>query len=222
MSQPLVELQISASAFLNAQLLTVQMRRLSFPPPIAIGDHQIAIDHVEFGANRLDHSQTTQEFINVRERWATLTNEALRDANIDARIDHRSLAAQGIDRVPQPAIPIGHLKMEQRGLKSGLADRLRAEYRDRIALRLERAAARDAAATALNEKSIAESTAAPRVASSDVEEIKRRAREAWLQFRSAEQQAAKAQSLAKSQASELEAREDDAAQSRPPQNDLAL
>jgi len=166
-----------------------------------------------------DHSQ---EFINVRERWATLTNEALRDANIDARIDHRSLAAQGIDRVPQPAIPIGHLKMEQRGLKSGLADRLRAEYRDRIALRLERAAARDAAATALNEKSIAESTAAPRVASSDVEEIKRRAREAWLQFRSAEQQAAKAQSLAKSQASELEAREDDAAQSRPPQNDLAL
>jgi hypothetical protein len=65
-----VELQISASAFLNAQLLTVQMRKLSFPPPISIGDHQIAIDHVEFGANRLDHSQTTQEFINVREPGA--------------------------------------------------------------------------------------------------------------------------------------------------------
>jgi hypothetical protein len=70
MSQPLVELQISASAFLNAQLLTVQMRKLSFPPPIAIGDHQIAIDHVEFGTNHLDHSQSTQAFISVREPGA--------------------------------------------------------------------------------------------------------------------------------------------------------
>jgi len=69
-SQPLVELQISAPAFLSAQLLTVQMRRLFFPAPITIGDHQIAIDHVEFGSNRLDHSQTTQEFINVREPGA--------------------------------------------------------------------------------------------------------------------------------------------------------
>jgi hypothetical protein len=43
------------------------MKQLSFPAPIAIGDHQIAVDHVEFGKNHLDHSQTTQEFINVRE-----------------------------------------------------------------------------------------------------------------------------------------------------------
>ena len=68
-----------------------------------------------------------QEFINVRERWATLTNEALRQANIDARVDHRSLAAQGIDREPLPPIPLMHLKMEQRGLHSGVAERLRAE-----------------------------------------------------------------------------------------------
>src|SRR5215831_10044249 len=66
-TQPLVELQVSAAAFLNAQLSILQMKQLSFPGPIAIGDHQIAVDHVEFGANRLDHSQTTQEFISVRE-----------------------------------------------------------------------------------------------------------------------------------------------------------
>jgi ATP-dependent exoDNAse (exonuclease V) alpha subunit len=165
-----------------------------------------------------DHSQ---EFTNVRERWATLTNDALRDANIDARIDHRSLAAQGIDRVPQPAIPLMHLKMEQRGLKSGLADRLRAEYRDRIAFRLEKAAAREAAATALDGRGISESRAAPGVAGSDVEEVKRRAREAWLQFRSGAQQTGNAQASAKGLADERDAREDDAAESRP-QNDLAL
>lgn len=33
--------------------------------------------------------------MNVRERWAILTNEALRAANLAARVDHRSLAAQG-------------------------------------------------------------------------------------------------------------------------------
>ena len=46
-----------------------------------------------------------QEFINVRERWAELTNEALRAANISARVDHRSLAAQGIDREPRLPFP---------------------------------------------------------------------------------------------------------------------
>ena len=36
----------------------------------------------------------------VRERWATLTNERLRQNGEDVRIDHRSLEAQGIDREP--------------------------------------------------------------------------------------------------------------------------
>src|SRR5262249_12201817 len=96
-----------------------------------------------------------QEFINVRERWATLTNEALHEANIDARIDHRSLAAQGIDREPAPAIPLWHLKMERRGLQSEFAERLRAEYRDRVARRLENAATRDASVTAPGGKAAA-------------------------------------------------------------------
>src|ERR1019366_10126053 len=45
------------------------------------------------------------ELLFVRERWATVTNEALLDAHIEARVDHRSLAAQGIDREPYPYIP---------------------------------------------------------------------------------------------------------------------
>jgi hypothetical protein len=40
----------------------------------------------------------------VRARWADLTNERLLDAGIDARVDHRSLAAQGIDREPSKHI----------------------------------------------------------------------------------------------------------------------
>ena len=123
-----------------------------------------------------------QEFINVRERWATLTNEALRDANIDARVDHRSLAAQGIDREPLPAIPLMHLKMEQRGLQSGLAEHLRAEYRERVARRLENAAARDGQALVPGAQRAVESSAGTHAGSPDVEEINRRTFEFFVKY----------------------------------------
>jgi ATP-dependent exoDNAse (exonuclease V) alpha subunit len=112
-----------------------------------------------------------QEYIALRERWAALTNESLREANSAARVDHRSLAAQGLDRVPLPAIPLLHLKMEQRGVASELANRLRAEYQQRVAQQQK-----DAVATA----------AAGPVAGTDIEAVRRQAREAWLRLRSQE------------------------------------
>ena len=121
-----------------------------------------------------------QEYVNVRERWAILTNEALRAAHVAARVDHRSLAAQGIDREPRPSIPLMHLKMEQRGLRSGLAERLRADYRERVQRRQERAV----------DERTAPATRAAEVAATlpttvvDPEEVRRRAREAWLLLRS--------------------------------------
>jgi hypothetical protein len=180
------------------------------------------LDMQSFERRRRGLPDHRQEFISVRERWATLTNEALREANIAARIDHRSLAAQGIDREPRPAIPLMHLKMEQRGLHSGIAERLRAEYRERVARRLERAAARDAHVVAQTEQHVAESRPDARVASADVEEIRRRAREAWLQLRSREQQKGSGQPLEQRQGREREAPEHNAAESRSAQDDFAL
>jgi hypothetical protein len=162
-----------------------------------------------------------QEYINLRERWATLTNAALREANIDARIDHRSLAARGLDREPRPAIPLMHLKMEQRGLPSQVAEGLRARYRERVARRLERQQAREGADAALPERQAAGSAAVTAMTGADVEEIRRRAREAWLQLRSQEQQAS-AQSSERGQGGKREAREHDTAAAKSPQDDLAL
>ncbi len=159
-----------------------------------------------------------QEYINVRERWATLTNAALRAANIDARVDHRSLAAQGIDREPLPAIPLMHLKMERRGLQSGLAERLRAEYRERVSRRLEQGALRDDRPSAPSERASEHSAAGP-VPSQDVEEIKRRAREAWMQLRAGEQRARSEHSLSQGGQRESSGLETDASRS---QDDLAL
>jgi hypothetical protein len=162
-----------------------------------------------------------QEYISLRERWATLTNDALREAHIDARIDHRSLAAQGIDREPRPSIPLMHLKMEQRGLHSQVAERLRAKYRDTVAHRLERQAGREGQDDALRERQSARSAAVATVARTDVEEIRRRAREAWLQLRTQESQTS-AQSSDRDQGSEREAREHDAAAAKSSQDDFAL
>ena len=77
------------------------------------------------------------ELLYVRERWSIVTNEALREANIAARVDHRSLAAQGIDREPYPYIPRAAFEMERHGYRSGQAERLRAEYQERVRAREE-------------------------------------------------------------------------------------
>ena len=110
-----------------------------------------------------------QEYFNVRERWAVLTNEALAAANLSERVDHRSLAAQGRDREPQPVIPLAALRGERQGVRSDYADLLRAQYRERVAQRLAQAAAPPVPAR--------------EPAARDLEDVRREAREAWLRQR---------------------------------------
>ena len=61
-----------------------------------------------------------------RERWADHVNERLAELDIDARIDHRSLEAQGIALEPQDKIGSAASRMDGRGLE---AERL-AEHRE--------------------------------------------------------------------------------------------
>lgn len=61
-----------------------------------------------------------------RERWASHVNERLAALDIDARVDHRSLAAQGIALEPQDKIGPAASRMGDRGLE---AERL-AEHRE--------------------------------------------------------------------------------------------
>ena len=75
------------------------------------------------------------EFVAVRERWASLTNAAFREANIEARVDHRSLAAQGIDRQPMVHVPMEFYKHQAAGLDAGVLKQMREEYRAQIAAR---------------------------------------------------------------------------------------
>ncbi|RWR25688.1 Ti-type conjugative transfer relaxase TraA [Sinirhodobacter populi] len=56
-----------------------------------------------------------------RERWAEHVNERLTELDIDARIDHRSLEAQGIDLEPQSQIGAPAQRIEGEGIEA--ADR---------------------------------------------------------------------------------------------------
>ena len=83
----------------------------------------------------------SEEYSTLRERWATLTNQALREANVEARVDHRSLAAQGIDRKPLLHVPMEFYQLERKGMPKEVAERLREDYRARLSAYRERAAA---------------------------------------------------------------------------------
>jgi ATP-dependent exoDNAse (exonuclease V) alpha subunit len=75
------------------------------------------------------------ELLHVRERWALSANAALERAHINARIDHRTLEAQGIDREPAPRIPRVAFEMERQGYHSFVAERIRAQHQSRVEAR---------------------------------------------------------------------------------------
>jgi len=82
----------------------------------------------------------TGEVIFWRERWAALTNERLKERGVQARIDHRTLEAQGIERTPM--VHKGPLltALERRGIPARVLRRLAEERAQEVQARLERAA----------------------------------------------------------------------------------
>lgn len=116
-----------------------------------------------------------QELIATRERWATATNEALREAQVAARVDHRTLAAQGIDREPRPQLPRPVYEMERRGEYNAVAERMRLEHAARVRERVQRAAAR-----------FNPPQPRPPAPTQSIDDIRRQARENWLRLREAQ------------------------------------
>ncbi|RMC30106.1 Ti-type conjugative transfer relaxase TraA [Paracoccus alkanivorans] len=78
------------------------------------------VDESGFGKKNRDWNRT--ELVERwRQRWAEHVNERLMELDIDARIDHRSLEAQGIDLEPQTQIGASAQRIELDGIET--ADR---------------------------------------------------------------------------------------------------
>ena len=125
----------------------------------------------------------------IRERWALLVNERLAQHGHAARVDHRSLAAQGIDREPTrhkgPAITA----IERRGEYSYVSERIRQEVSERLQVaaelgRLQRES-KDLARSIIDTSTRLDEALAARDAdrSRSVDEIRREAQAAWLASR---------------------------------------
>jgi hypothetical protein len=54
----------------------------------------------------------------LREAWAATANRALERAGLDIRIDHRSLEAQGIDRMPEPKLGPERTALLRQGIET--------------------------------------------------------------------------------------------------------
>ncbi|MGX5825989.1 Ti-type conjugative transfer relaxase TraA [Mesorhizobium sp. 43Arga] len=91
-----------------------------------------SVDEDGFGAKVRDWNRT--ELVERwRERWAELANERLAELDIDARIDHRSLEAQGIALEPQTQIGAPAQRIEGDGLDAAGIEADRAELHREIA-----------------------------------------------------------------------------------------
>ena len=123
-----------------------------------------------------------QEFRTLRARWAELANSALREANVEARVDHRSLQAQGIDREPRPHLPWAAVAAERRGERSEVADRIRARHHERSQARQAKPAQQrrpQQAGTKVESQAAQPAADPPR----DMEARRRQAVKDWLEYR---------------------------------------
>src|SRR5690348_8572134 len=91
-----------------------------------------AVDENGFGQKVRDWNRTAM-VQRWRRRWAEHANERLADLDIDARIDHRSLEAQGIALEPQSQIGAPAKRIEDRGISGEGIEADRAEMHREIA-----------------------------------------------------------------------------------------
>lgn len=67
----------------------------------------------------LDSPKTSgEQIVELREKWADMQNRALAEAGLDVRVDHRTLAEQGIGREPQIHLGPHATAMERRGIET--------------------------------------------------------------------------------------------------------
>lgn len=83
----------------------------------------------------MPHSRA--EFVQLRERWASLSNDHLRTRGHEVRIDHRTLAAQGIDRRPTVHLGAAVTGLIRRGKDSRVERRVAWQEQQAALRRLE-------------------------------------------------------------------------------------
>jgi len=117
-------------AHLLATTRTIEADGFGRKTDIELGDRDRAKKGLGLGA---------EEIKEMRARWATLTNEHLQEMGFSARVDHRTLKEQGLEREPTVHLGPSVIGMERRGIQTEVGNRVREEKRQEMQLQLERA-----------------------------------------------------------------------------------
>lgn len=82
------------------------------------------------GAVKAESLERKERLFEIRKEWADLANQTLEQAGIPDRIDHRTLAEQGINRPPQLHIGPHVLEMEAKGIITDKGTKANERYRE--------------------------------------------------------------------------------------------
>lgn len=89
-----------------------------------------AKDPAKGGAKKTNELRPREWLLQCRELWAERANHALRLAGHKVRIDHRTLEAQGIDRVPTTHLGPSVAALERQGIRTTRGNRNRQREED--------------------------------------------------------------------------------------------
>ena len=175
---------------------------LSIHRPDREGDHRNHHAHVLCTTRRLEGAHLTEktrelddlktgEVTRWRGRWAELVNDHLHRHGHAARVDHRSLEAQGEERIPQSHLGPAVSAMERRGMRTEVGWRIRQEATERLARaaelgRVEREhqeVQRSVLDLSGDLEAAKRERDAAHSAKPDLETRQRQGREAWLKYR---------------------------------------
>ena len=83
--------------------------------------------HPELGGCRKDSAGTEERLLETRQRWAEIQNVHLQQHGYAARVDHRSLADQGIERAPEQHLGGRRVRQLEPEQREALLERREAE-----------------------------------------------------------------------------------------------
>ena len=98
-------------------LMTTRQATLGENNSLVLGEKtNLELSNTKLG--KLGLPKTQDQIINLRERWATMANDYLEFSHINDRIDHRSYADQGIDKLPTKKLGSKTVQAERDGIQT--------------------------------------------------------------------------------------------------------
>ena len=102
-------------------LMTTRTATLGENNSLLLGEKtNLELSNTKLG--KLGLPKTQDQITDLREKWATMANDYLEFSHIDDRIDHRSYADQGIDKLPTKKMGNKTTKAERDGIETPKGD----------------------------------------------------------------------------------------------------